>query len=88
MLRKRALEDRPNKVPGAEFLLPHSGNNSVHSAGEDRGDDVVFHVGRDSGEQHNGELLPHLDQDHVYRVSHNTLATLFLLISRLPEGLE
>ena len=34
MLRNRALEDRPYKVPGAEYLLPHSGNGSVHSAGE------------------------------------------------------
>ena len=33
-LRNGAMEDRPYKVPGAEYLLPHSGNSSVHSAGE------------------------------------------------------
>ena len=33
-LQNRALEDRPYNVPGAECLLPHSGNGSVHSAGE------------------------------------------------------
>ena len=34
-LGNRALEDRPYKVPGAEYLLAHDGISSVRSAGED-----------------------------------------------------
>ena len=34
-LRDRALEDRPYKVPGAEYLLAHGGNSSVRSDVED-----------------------------------------------------
>ena len=75
-LRKLALEDRSYKTPGVEYsasaertsgnlVLPHTGNSNVQSAGEDFGGIVVLlQVGGDSGEQHNGKLLPHLDQVH------------------------
>ena len=55
-LRNRALEDRPYKVPGAEYLLAHGGKSSVRSAGKD----LVLRLevyGRLQGAGRSGDLV-------------------------------